>query len=356
MLQTASKKNSPHNSSTYRLVRRAGKQGMRCSVNHQADNGKHSTDDQILKQLSARSNQKIGTWDVRKIKEVGKLQKICWEMDRNNKEILGMSEANWNGSGCFKTGTGYTVLFAGKEEGYSCGVAMVLNKDSIQSLLCYAPVSVRILKMRLQATPLIISKIQFYAPTNARSEEEIEKFYNVLQEGIDNTPSCDIKLIMRDANSKVGKSSITTENYGIYGLGECNEGGESSIDFCKTNSLSILNTLFSHHSRRLYTWKSPDGKARSQIEFIMISQKCQSSVKNTKTLPGADCNSDHQLLVADIKIGLKRLQKNSSPLRLDFSTISKQYKVQLDNRFMSLLACEEDTLPSALWEEEKHKY
>ena len=127
--------NPPHNSSTYRLVRRAGKQGTRCSVIHQADSGKYATGAETLKQLDLRSNQKIGTWNVRKLKEVGKLQSICREMDRNNIEILGMSETNWNGSGSFKTCTGHTVLFAGKEDGYSHGVAMVLNKNSIQSLL-----------------------------------------------------------------------------------------------------------------------------------------------------------------------------------------------------------------------------
>jgi len=61
-------------------------------------------------------------------------------MDANNIGILGISETNWNGSGSFKTCTGYTVLFAGKENGYSHGVAVVLNKASIQSLLDYAPV------------------------------------------------------------------------------------------------------------------------------------------------------------------------------------------------------------------------
>ena len=209
------------------------------------------------------------------------------------------------------------------------------------------------MKIRLQAKPQNVSIIQFYAPTNAACEEEIEEFYNVLQEEIDNIPCRDMKIVMEDANSKVGKSNITTENYGRCGLGECNERGESLIDFCKTNNLSILNALFSHHPRRLYTWTSPDGKTKNQSDFIMISQKWKSSVKNTKTLPGADCNSNHQLLVADIKIRLKKLQKNYAPMRLDFSTIDNEYRVQLDNRFMSLLACEEDKLPSVLWEEGK---
>ena len=90
---------------------------------------------------------------------------------------------------------------------------MVLSKDSIQSLLGYAPVSNRTLKIRLQAKPLNISIIQFYTPRNAASEEEMEEFYNVLQEEIDNIPSRDIQIVMGVTNSKVGKSNITTENY-----------------------------------------------------------------------------------------------------------------------------------------------
>ena len=74
-----------------------------------------------------------------------------------------MSETNWNGSGSFKTCTGHNVLFAGKEEAYSHGVPVVINKVSIQSLLGYAPISDIILKIRLQAKPLNISIIKSYA-------------------------------------------------------------------------------------------------------------------------------------------------------------------------------------------------
>ena len=138
--------------------------------------------------------------ECQEIKEVGRLQRMCREMDRNNIEMLGMSETSCNGSGSFKTCTTHTLIFAGKEEGCRNGRAVVLNKAFIQSLLGYAPVSDRILKIRLQAKPLNISIIQFYASTNTASEEEIEEFYNVLQEEIDSIPSCDIKVVMGDAN------------------------------------------------------------------------------------------------------------------------------------------------------------
>ena len=62
--------------------------------------------------------------NVMKLKEVGKLQTVCREMDRKSIEILGMSETNWKGSGSSKTCTGHTVLFARKEEDYSHGMAV----------------------------------------------------------------------------------------------------------------------------------------------------------------------------------------------------------------------------------------
>ena len=168
--------------------------------------------------------------------------KRSWQTTNNKGNGLEEQRDSWDirnkldGNGSFRTCTSHTVLFAGKEEGYSHGVAVVLNKDSTQSLLGYAPVSDRILKIRLQIKPLNISIIQFYAPTTAASEEEIEEFYNVLQEEIDNIQSRDINIVMGDADCKVGKFNITTENSGRYGLGECNERGEILIDFRKAET------------------------------------------------------------------------------------------------------------------------
>ena len=339
---------------SYRLIRHAGKQGMRCSVMHQADNEKCATGGpQKTQQLNLRTNLKIGTWNVRKLKELGKLHTICYEMERNNINLLGISETNWNGNGSFQTDNNHRVIFSGKEEGYSHGVAMILPKESANALLGYTPISDRILKIRLQAKPHNVSIIQFYAPTQVASEDELEDFYNALQETIDTIPNRDIRIVMGDGNGKIGKSITNTQNYGRYGLGERNEGGEALIDFCKTNNLVILNTLFSHHPRRLYTWTSPDGKTKNQIDYIMINQKWKSSVKNTRTFLGADCNSDHQLLVTHLKIRLKKLHQPSGPIRFDWSTIDSNYRVQIENKFQALLLNEEDKTPNELWEEGK---
>jgi len=56
---------------------------------------------------------------------------------------------------------------------------------------------------------------------------------------------------------------------GKFGLGIWNEAGQRLIEFCQENALVITNTLFQQHKRRLYTWTSPDGQHRNQIDYIL---------------------------------------------------------------------------------------
>ena len=62
-----------------------------------------------------------------------------------------------------------------------------------------------------------------------------------------------------DWNAKVG-SQETPGVTGKFGLGVQNEEGQRLIEFCQENALVIANTLFQQHTRRLYTWTSPDGQ------------------------------------------------------------------------------------------------
>ena len=72
----------------------------------------------------------------------------------------------------------------------------------------------------------------------------------------------------------------------------------------------MQSTLFQQHTRRLYTWTSPDGQHRNQIDYILWSQRWRSSIQSTKTRPWADCGSDHELLTAKFRPKLKKVGKN----------------------------------------------
>ena len=98
---------------------------------------------------------------------------------------------------------------------------------------------------------------------------------------------------------KSRKSRNTWSNRQI-GLGVQNKARQRLIGFCQENTLAIANTLFQQHERRLYSWTSQDGQQQNQIDYILCSQRRRSSIQSTKTRPGADCGSDHELPNSDL--------------------------------------------------------
>ena len=52
-----------------------------------------------------------------------------------------------------------------------------------------------------------------------------------------------------------------------------------------------------------------------------------------KTRPGADCGSDHELLIAKFRLKLKNVEKTTRPVRYDLNQIPYDYTVEVTNRF-----------------------
>ena len=102
------------------------------------------------------------------------------------------------------------------------------------------------------------------------------------------------------------------------------------------NALVIANTLFQQHKRRLYTWISPDGQYLNQTDYIRCSQRCRSSIESAKTRPGADCGSDHELLMAKFRLKLKKVGKTTRSFSYDLNQIPYGYTVEVTNRFKGL--------------------
>ena len=146
-----------------------------------------------------------------------------------------------------------------------------------------------------QGNPFNITVIQVCAPTSNAEEAEVEQFFEELQDLLELTPKKDVLFILGDWNAKVG-SQETAGATGKFGLGIRNEAGQRLIEFCQEYALVITNTLFHQHKRTLYTWTSPDGQHWNQIDYILCSQRWRSSIQSTKTRPGADCGSHHELI------------------------------------------------------------
>ena len=132
-------------------------------------------------------------------------------------------------------------------------------------------------------------------------------------------------------------------------LGIQSEAGQRLIEFCQENALVIANTLSQQHKRRPYKWISPDGQHRNQIDYILCRQRWRSSIQSTETRPGADCDSDHELLSDEFRLKLKKVGKTARPVRYDLNQIPYDYTVEVRNRFKGLDLI--DRVPDELWNE-----
>ena len=92
---------------------------------------------------------------------------------------------------------------------------------------------------------------------------------------------------------------------------------------------------------------SPDGQHRNQIDYILCSQRWRSSIQLAKTRLGADCDSDHELLIAKFRLKLKKAGKTTRPFRYDLNQILCTGEVRSRFKGLDLI----DRVPDELWTE-----
>ena len=103
------------------------------------------------------------------------------------------------------------------------------------------------------------------------------------------------------------------------------------------------------HKRELYTWTSPDGQYRNQIDYILCSQRWWSSIQSAKRRPRADCGPDHEFLIAKFRFKLKKVGKTTRPFRYDLNQNPYNYIMEVTNRVKGLGLI--DRVPEELWME-----
>ena len=264
-----------------------------------------------------------------------------------NINILGISKLKWTGMGEFNSGD-HCIYYCGQESLRKNGVALIVNKRVQNAVLGCNLKNDRMVSVHFQGKTFNITVTQVYAPTSNTEEAEAEQFYEDLQDLLELTPKKDVLSIIGDMNAKV-RSQKTPGVTGKFGLGVQNEAGQRLTEFCQENTLVIANTLFQQHKRRLYTWTSPDGQHQNQMDYILCSQRWRRSVQSAKTRPGADCASDHELLIAKFRLKLKKLGETTRPFRYDLNQIPYDYTVKVTNRFKGLDLI--DKVPKELWME-----
>ena len=85
------------------------------------------------------------------------------------------------------------------------------------------------------------------------------------------------------------------------------------------------------------------------MDYILCSQRWRSSIQSAKTRVGADCSSDHELLIAKFRLRLNKVGKTTRPFRFYLNQIPYSYTMEVTNRFKGLDLI--DRVPEELWME-----
>jgi len=87
-------------------------------------------------------------------------------------------------------------------------------------------------------------------------------------------------------------------------VGPQGETGEIREDKYSSNFVKEMNLSSPKHGfrspRGLYTWKAPGDGSLQELFYILVKHRFRNSTKHVQTLSGADIDSDHNLLVAEI--------------------------------------------------------
>ena len=154
-----------------------------------------------------------------------------------------------------------------------------------------------------------------------------------------------MKIPLRDFNAKMGRENIFKWTIGNNSLHQdSNENCVRIVNFATSKNFVVKSMMFPHRNIHKYTWTSPDGKTHNQIDHVLVNRRWHLRILDVQSFRGADCDTDHYLVVAKVRERLavskqaaQRFDGDRFNLRkLNELEVRQQYQVQITNRFAAL--------------------
>ena len=118
-----------------------------------------------------------------------------------------------------------------------------------------------------------------HVPSEEKSDDTEDSFYEALEQAFGHFPKHHLKILGGDFNAILGREDIlkpTIWNESLHH--DSNNSGVRIVYFARSKHLVVKSMMFLHRNIHKYTWTSPDGKTRSQIDHILIDRRWYSSI------------------------------------------------------------------------------
>uniref|UniRef100_A0A8D9AY99 Craniofacial development protein 2 n=1 Tax=Cacopsylla melanoneura TaxID=428564 RepID=A0A8D9AY99_9HEMI len=243
---------------------------------------------------------------------------IAKELNRYNIDIAAIQETHMKENGqLVETGEGYTYIYSGckpDEENYY-GVAICVKTKLLSDNTVSKPVCVndRLMHVNITEKGNTTTFICCYAPTLNSPEQQKTKFYEELKNVVNSVPKKEKIIIAGDLNARVGTNcNEWKEAMGKHGIGKENANGSMLLEFCTEMSLRIVNTLFYQKSKYKTTWKHPRSHEWHILDYFIVKARDVKSVLRCRSMRGADCDTDHNMVRCEIKWDVQKFHKTKS--------------------------------------------
>ena len=157
------------------------------------------------------------------------------------------------GSGSKLLDRGWTLFFSRVAKGVrsQAGVRILTSPRLSAAVLEFTPVDERVASLLLRAGGKTLTVVCAYAPN---SSSEYAAFLEVLAWALQGAPVGDFNTL-GDFNVHVSNDGDTRRDViGKNGLPDLNLSGFLLLDFCASNGLFIMNTMFKHKDAHKCTW------------------------------------------------------------------------------------------------------
>ena len=188
------------------------------------------------------------------------------------------------------------------------------------------------ISVRLKGKPFNITVIQVYALTSNAEEAEVEQFYEDLQHLLELTNTqkrCPFHY--RGLEYKSRKSRDTWSNKQIWPW---------STNWSRVKAHRVLPSERTGHRKHPLPTTQEKSLHMDITRWLIpksdwlysLQPKMETLHTVSKKRLGADCGSDHELLIAKFRLKLKKVGKTTRPFRYDLTLTIIQWKWQIDSR------------------------
>lgn len=251
------------------------------------------------------------------------MKEVIDQQSKYRIDIMAVQEIRMIGKGTIKS-DGHVLYYCGNV-GHTFGTGFIVGRRVREKIIEFKPVNERMCALRVRGSAFNISFICAHAPTEEKDETTKDQFYSQLELVYDELPKADIKILLGDFNAKIGREEQFYRTVGNNSLHRVsNKNGLRVIDFASSRNLVCRSTWFPHKSIHKQTWISPDGNTRNQIDHVFIEGRHFSSILDVRTRRGANCGTDHMMVVGVLRIrtALKRRAANTAPRKLDMEKLA----------------------------------